>query len=216
MLGADPNRSKHIKGVIVSERFEVPLKEVWIVDDDLSIQARQIVIAGTLRASNNPIAGGLDAPVIYLGASESVTITGQILAGNGFDAPPGAAPTRGGNGGDIVIQAPVIRCGFPEVAGGDGGAVAGGGAGGDGGSVVLIGSSGRINPFGWGHCVADGVVRGARGFPAAREAMEETEVMPDTSLTPGSLPSSALHCGSGHHREARGAMDQTGPTGCVA
>lgn len=101
--------------------------------------AREIVIEGGIDG-RSPKAGnpGHDAANLTLVAGERIVVKGAILCGHGSDGD--AISVDGGDGGSLLLRAPVIivRRSDPFV-GGNGGGGGPGGRGGRGGDVVLVG-----------------------------------------------------------------------------
>lgn len=145
-----PSRDTILSGQVICSRIEIPLGVTLTASSDLLIESDdEIVIKGTLRAmastSHGPAASaqsGMSGVSITLRAKNRIVVDGEVRAGSGSTAPPSAITALDGyDGGNVVIDAPVVY-GRGAVYGGDGSGAAAGGRGGHGGSVEVLGLAG--------------------------------------------------------------------------
>jgi hypothetical protein len=132
-----------IGGTMVVDRFVIPEGQTVIAEEDLVVASRsEIVIDGSLIASNADAWFRPDAPSITLIAAERIVIDGAIALGRGLDGPDLEQP--GGKGGDLYLAAPLILSSLNQIRAGDGGTGAPGvpgfraGRGGAGGDVEVF------------------------------------------------------------------------------
>lgn len=131
-------------GVVEVEDFVLERGEVLRLDGDLVIRAsNSIRIDGVIIAGAPEAESPLGGVSIELRARVMIRIDGQIRAGRGL---PGSAPGEpGGNGGSIILDAPLIVTAQQSFEGGSGGpgnhGAPGepGGDGGDGGNCSVRG-----------------------------------------------------------------------------
>ncbi len=140
-----------VSGVIAVNSLYVPPQAALVATGNLTIEsAGNIVIDGLVRgADNSGQQPSPHAPRIILRAAGVIEINGEVVGGNGAAAVPGDAAmmalspghTRnnaGGNGGDIILDAPVVLA-ANNVYAGAGGAGNLQQPGGRGGAIIVNG-----------------------------------------------------------------------------
>ncbi len=129
-----------LHGSILADSFVISKSQTILATGDLEISCeREIRIEGNLiGVRDEGASGSLGGINIRLRSATAIVITGIVKTCRGADSTsPGIT---GGDGGSLILEAPVVRCTSGRLCGGDGGDARGvGAAGGDGGSVVVRG-----------------------------------------------------------------------------
>ncbi|MEM7308439.1 MAG: hypothetical protein AAF682_17290 [Planctomycetota bacterium] len=126
-----------ISGRLVANRIVVPAGATVRADDNLVLEATEIVVEGRIVARDREeCCVARNGVGVELHAGSTIRISGAIVGGRGKDA--AAVATEGGRGSDILLNAPVVWADgvVSAGAGGQSGPLA---RGGDGGDVLIVG-----------------------------------------------------------------------------
>lgn len=137
----EPVADMRITEDLTARSIRIPAGVTVTLGSDVILRAEEILIVeGRILAEDrSPGSPVRDGTGVHLQAGRRIEIRGPVLPGDGLHGTLDGQP--GGNGGDLVLDAPLILS-ERDLTGGNGGHGGAGAAGGDGGSVIV--RSGRL------------------------------------------------------------------------
>lgn len=137
----EPVADMRLTSDLTAYSIRVPAGVTLTLASDVIIRAEDLLIVeGRILVESRPLESHMrNGAGVRLQAGRRIEIRGPVVPGDGL---PGTLPGQpGGNGGDLILDAPVILS-DQDLIGGSGGHGGPGAAGGNGGSVIV--RSGRL------------------------------------------------------------------------